>query len=67
MGLLSDDAPVVEPLTDAEFAGPGVARVGYGEYNQRALLAEWADYLEQPPLEAAQTVVGMPTVAGECS
>ena len=30
--------------------GPGVAHVGYGEYNQRALLAEWADYLEQPPL-----------------
>ncbi|MET0526653.1 MAG: aromatic ring-hydroxylating dioxygenase subunit alpha [Nocardioides sp.] len=67
MGLLDDDAPVVEPLTAEEFSGPGVARVGYGEHNQRALLAEWADHLEQPPPEAAQTVVGMAAVAGECS
>lgn len=64
MGLLHDDTPVVEALTPVEFAGPGVARVGYGEYNQRALLAEWADYLEQPPVPSAPTIVGMP--AGSC-
>jgi phthalate 3,4-dioxygenase alpha subunit len=28
--------------------GPGVARVGYGEYNQRAWLALWAEHLRMP-------------------
>ena len=59
MGMLQDGTPVVEPLTPEEFAGPGVARVGYGEYNQRALLGEWADHLEQEPPKTTPTVVGM--------
>ncbi|SHL06411.1 phthalate 3,4-dioxygenase, alpha subunit [Pseudonocardia thermophila] len=45
MGLLADDEPVVAPL---EWSGAGTAYVGYGEYNQRALLARWADCLETP-------------------
>ncbi|WP_037058049.1 Rieske 2Fe-2S domain-containing protein, partial [Pseudonocardia asaccharolytica] len=46
MGLLEDDTEVVAPLPRERFAGPGVARVGYGEYNQRHLLERWADHLE---------------------
>jgi hypothetical protein len=49
MGMLKDNSPVVPPLTPEEFAGPGVAHVGYGEYNQRHLLNLWADYLESGP------------------
>lgn len=45
MGLLSDDRPVVEALPAESFHGPGRAQVGYNEYNQRALLDLWADYL----------------------
>ncbi|MGH3356767.1 MAG: Rieske 2Fe-2S domain-containing protein [Nocardioidaceae bacterium] len=48
MGMLADDSPVVEPLGPDRFAGPGVAHVGYGEYNQRHLLREWAGHLERP-------------------
>ena len=48
MGLLSDDRPVVEALPAESFHGPGRAQVGYNEYNQRALLKLWADYLQQP-------------------
>lgn len=48
MGLLADDSPLVAPLSRAQFAGPGVARVGYSEYNQRELLRRWADCLETP-------------------
>ena len=40
------DRPVVAALTPEQFAGPGVAHVGYGEYNQRHLLDRWADYLD---------------------
>lgn len=46
MGMLKDGSPVVDPLGPEEFAGPGVAHVGYGEYNQRHLLDRWADYME---------------------
>jgi len=46
MGLLSDDRPVVEALPPDSFHGPGRAQVGYNEYNQRALLKLWADYLQ---------------------
>ncbi|GAA5136299.1 Rieske 2Fe-2S domain-containing protein [Pseudonocardia adelaidensis] len=46
MGLLEDDTPVAPALGPDEFAGPGEAHVGYGEYNQRHLLARWADHLE---------------------
>ncbi|WP_219415280.1 aromatic ring-hydroxylating dioxygenase subunit alpha [Pseudonocardia nigra] len=62
MGLLADDTPVVAPLPRTQFAGPGVARVGYGEHNQRELLRRWADCLETPvgaarPVEVAAQVV----------
>jgi len=43
MGLTADDGSVTPPLTD--FAGPGVARVGYGEHNQRNWLRLWAGHL----------------------
>ncbi len=46
MGLTADDKPVVPPL--AHFSGPGTAYVGFGEYNQRALLARWADSMQRP-------------------
>ncbi len=45
MGLLADDRPVVGALAADSFHGPGRAQVGYNEYNQRALLGLWADYL----------------------
>jgi len=48
MGLLEDDTEVVPPLPPERFHGPGVAHTGYGEYNQRALLRQWADCLERP-------------------
>jgi phenylpropionate dioxygenase-like ring-hydroxylating dioxygenase large terminal subunit len=43
MGLTADDRPLTPPLAD--FAGPGVARVGYGEHNQRSWLGLWAGHL----------------------
>ena len=58
MGLLSDETPVVPPLKADEFAGPGVAHVGYGEYNQRNLLNEWANHLQRPISKAASMEVG---------
>jgi phthalate 3,4-dioxygenase subunit alpha len=58
MGLLDDDRPVVEPLNAEQFHGPGTARVGYSEHNQRALLRLWADHLELPPLTPSKTAVG---------
>jgi hypothetical protein len=48
MGLWPDDTTVVPPLTGEQWSGPGSAYVGYGEYNQRALLRQWADCLERP-------------------
>ena len=45
MGLLMDGRPVVEPLTG--WSGPGRAWQGYGEYNQRAWLSTWCDYLAE--------------------
>ena len=49
MGMKMDGSEVVPSLTPEEFAGPGKAYVGYGEYNQRHLLNRWADCLEQEP------------------
>jgi phenylpropionate dioxygenase-like ring-hydroxylating dioxygenase large terminal subunit len=66
MGLLADDSPVVPALTPEEFAGPGTAHVGYGEYNQRYLLAEWAAHLEQPAATGASVQVGASPGAGTC-
>jgi hypothetical protein len=61
MGLLEDGTPVVAPLTADQFAGPGQAYVGYGEYNQRHLLSRWADHLERPVAKVAQVEVsGVP-------
>lgn len=53
MGLLEDGTEVVPPLSREQFHGPGVARVGYGEYNQRELLNRWADHIECAPAAAA--------------
>jgi phthalate 3,4-dioxygenase subunit alpha len=58
MGLLQNDRPVVEPLPQENFHGPGVAHVGYNEFNQRSLLGLWADHLEMPPVPAPATAVG---------
>jgi hypothetical protein len=65
MGLLEDGTEVGAPLTREQFAGPGEAHVGYGEYNQRHLLNRWADYLERPVEKAPQVEVsGVPTDGG---
>ncbi|MGO1768444.1 MAG: Rieske 2Fe-2S domain-containing protein [Microbacterium sp.] len=58
MGMLKDGSPVVAPLEAHEWSGPGVAHVGYGEYNQRHLLARWADYVEHD-VPAPQRPVGL--------
>ena len=65
MGLLEDGTELSPPLPPQEFAGPGAARVGYNEHNQRQLLAMWADHLETPPpdtgaLTARRPVAGAP-------
>jgi phenylpropionate dioxygenase-like ring-hydroxylating dioxygenase large terminal subunit len=57
MGMLDDGSPVVAPLTPEQFAGPGVAHVGYGEYNQRHLLERWADHMERPAEPVRQVQV----------
>ena len=62
MGMLKDGSPVVAALTPEQFAGPGVAYVGYGEYNQRHLLKRWADYLDSEPAESTHRPV---SVGGE--
>lgn len=56
MGLTSEDKPLNAPLAD--FHGPGTAYVGYGEFNQRALLREWADRMEKPLDEVEQLAMG---------
>lgn len=58
MGLLKDDTQLVPKLTPEEFSGPGDAYVGYNEYNQRALLNRWADYLDRPIEQVQQVSVG---------
>jgi phenylpropionate dioxygenase-like ring-hydroxylating dioxygenase large terminal subunit len=61
MGLLEDGTEVVPPLTREQYAGPGEAHVGYGEYNQRHLLSRWADLLEKPVEKVSQLEVsGVP-------
>lgn len=69
MGTLKDDTPVVPALTPDQFAGPGIAHVGYGEYNQRHLLNRWADYLDtddEVEVEVASIGTGI-TNNGEAS
>ena len=49
MGLTSDDVPINQRLPD--FSGPGVARVGYSEFNQRDWLTMWSSHLGDGPVE----------------
>lgn len=68
MGILADGTPVSPVLAAHQFAGPGEAHVGYGEYNQRHLLSRWADYLERPPAPAGpagQVPAGPASPAGQ--
>lgn len=58
MGILADDTEVSPELTPAQFHGPGSARTGYSEYNQRALLRRWADDLATPPATTGTLAVG---------
>lgn len=55
MGLRNDDSPLNEPLK--EFSGPGIAHIGFNEFNQRRWLQSWADYLEMdvpaPPVRSS--------------
>ena len=50
MGLTSEDEPLPQPPVD--FAGPGLARVGYGEFNQRNWLTLWSTHLAGGPVAA---------------
>ena len=43
MGLDHEGTELAQPLGD--FAGPGEARVGFGEFNQRNWLTLWASHL----------------------
>ncbi len=58
MGMLPDGSAIVPPLGPDQWSGPGEARVGYGEYNQRHLMNRWADLIEAGPAEAAGVAVG---------
>lgn len=58
MGLLEDGTEVGPALTPEQFSGPGTARTGYSEYNQRALLRQWADHIERPMPKVADVEVG---------
>lgn len=49
MGLSSTDSALSDPLP--RFSGPGVARVGYGEFNQRNWLTLWSSHLAGGPIE----------------
>lgn len=63
MGLRKDDTPVVDDLDAEQFHGPGTARTGYSEHNQRQLLRLWADCLERPAAVASIVEVGTGAVA----
>jgi phenylpropionate dioxygenase-like ring-hydroxylating dioxygenase large terminal subunit len=58
MGILEDGSEVVPALTPEQWHGPGRARTGYGEYNQRELLNRWADYLDRPAEPVDTVAVG---------
>lgn len=47
MGLDSGGHPIKPPM--AGFSGPGTARQGFGEFNQRHWLSLWSDHLESEP------------------
>ncbi|KRE40806.1 Rieske 2Fe-2S domain-containing protein [Knoellia sp. Soil729] len=58
MGILKNGSEVSPELTQEQFHGPGSARTGYSEHNQRALLNRWADDLEKAPATASTLEVG---------
>lgn len=58
MGILEDDTEVNPQLTPEQFSGPGMANLGYTEFNQRELLRRWADHLETPAEDAAAVELG---------
>lgn len=58
MGMLENGENVVEALSSEKYSGPGSARIGYSEYNQRELLLRWAEHLERPAQTASQVHVG---------
>jgi hypothetical protein len=64
MGILDDDSEVAPALADDQFHGPGRAHTGYSEYNQRELLARWADHLERPVAAASAHALGGASVNG---
>lgn len=64
MGLLHDDTKVVPKLERDAWAGPGDAYVGYSEYNQRELLARWADLMERPVDDIVHIPVGQSSGMG---
>jgi phthalate 3,4-dioxygenase alpha subunit len=49
MGLTSTDAAINQQV--AGFSGPGAARVGYSEFNQRDWLTMWSTHLTGGPVE----------------
>ncbi len=56
MGLTRDGQPVTPE--HAGFAGPGVARIGFTEQNQRQWLRIWSEFMAREPL--AQPPLGTP-------
>jgi phthalate 3,4-dioxygenase subunit alpha len=58
MGLDHDGRPLGGEYAD--FAGPGTARQGYGEHNQRHWMGLWADALEREPAPVVATAFGAP-------
>lgn len=65
MGMRYDGSDVSAALSQAEFSGPGEARVGYGEYNQRSLMSLWADYVEAEPPPVPPVRVGVRDSQGQ--
>lgn len=57
MGLRHDGTSIVGQYPD--FAGPGVARQGFGEHNQRYFLSMWADAISLPPLTITPVSFGV--------
>jgi phenylpropionate dioxygenase-like ring-hydroxylating dioxygenase large terminal subunit len=54
MGLTAADEPI-NPRLDG-FSGPGVARVGYSEFNQRNWLTLWSSHLAGGPIERTHSL-----------
>jgi phenylpropionate dioxygenase-like ring-hydroxylating dioxygenase large terminal subunit len=65
MGILADGTEVTPALSPVQFHGPGTAHTGYSEYNQRELLARWADHLDRPARPAERLEAGTPAPGGQ--